>query len=76
MTHTAESLTARLEKNTHQQGELLRWEVPREQAGKSRHKKPEDVINFHQIGLHCASCNQITKNNIDYMIKSSTAKMI
>jgi hypothetical protein len=51
MTHTVKSLTARLEKNTHQQGELLGWNVPREQAEKSRHTKPKDLMHFFQIGL-------------------------
>jgi hypothetical protein len=51
MTHTVKSLTARLEKNTHQQGELLGWNVPREQAEKSRHTKPRDLMHFFQIDL-------------------------
>jgi hypothetical protein len=45
-THTVKSLTARLEKNTHQQGELLGWNVPREQAGKPRHTKAQGSDAF------------------------------
>lgn len=46
-THAAESLTARLEKNIPTKGELLGWDVPHGQVGKSRHEIDDGICFFH-----------------------------